>query len=175
MPETSTAWQNWGAGGRGAGALWGRFENSRERGRQGGADKAGKMNGGRAGGWEMNAKNGLGETFGLQGGGLGGGDIPNTPGPVASADCPQSAPGWPVRRAIQRVWATGNAQTHFQRLEHVLRDGTLSSGFYGAHRVRPGWAERGFPLVVLRLCSAGDVGFLSRTATVSRVRSRTSN
>lgn len=37
----------------------------------------------------------------------------------------------------------------------------------------PGWVERGFPLVALR--GAGDVGFSCRTATVSRVPSRTSN
>ena len=56
-------------------------------GRGGRAEKAGKMKGGRAGGWEMNAKNGWFQTFRLQEGTE---LIPNTPGPAASVDFSQS-------------------------------------------------------------------------------------
>ena len=59
-------------GGRGQGTEWGgRCKKSTKAagkggGREGRAEKAGKIKGGRAGGWEMNAKNGFVQTFGLQ-------------------------------------------------------------------------------------------------------------
>ena len=44
---------------------------------RGPVEKAGKITGGRAGGWEVNAKSGFVQTFGMQGGGLGGGCLVN--------------------------------------------------------------------------------------------------